>query len=103
MIKRCFIYIFKNVDGAEIKDLTIDGENFTIPENVETRIACEIDGVPKPIGRLFYNDEEKQSSGNPIIYPLLSSCNDTGNYTCAAENSIGKSNQTRELFVLCKY
>ncbi|VDH94467.1 Hypothetical predicted protein [Mytilus galloprovincialis] len=87
--------------GAEIKDLTIDGENFTISENVETRIACEIAGVPKPIGRLFYNDEEKQISGNPIIYPLFSSCNDTGNYTCAAENSIGKSNQTKELFVLC--
>ncbi|VDH93021.1 Hypothetical predicted protein [Mytilus galloprovincialis] len=87
--------------GAEIKGLTIDGENFTIPENVETRLACEIDGIPKPNGRLFYNEEEKQISGNPIIYPLVSSCNDTGNYTCAAENSIGKANQTKELFVLC--
>ncbi|XP_076109577.1 peroxidasin homolog [Mytilus galloprovincialis] len=87
--------------GAEIKGLTIDGENFTIPEHVETRLACEIDGIPKPNGRLFYNDEEKQSSGNPITYGLVPLCNDTGNYTCAAENSIGKSNQTKELFVLC--
>ncbi|XP_076109576.1 nephrin-like [Mytilus galloprovincialis] len=32
---------------------------------------------------------------------MIPLCNDTGNYTCAAENSEGKANQTKELFVLC--
>lgn len=101
MIKHYFIY-FENVDGAEIRDITINGGNFTIPENVKTRLTCEIDGVPKPNGHLFYNEEEKLSSGNPIVYDMVPLCNYTGNYTCAAENSDGKANQTKELFVLCK-
>ncbi|XP_063442431.1 carcinoembryonic antigen-related cell adhesion molecule 1-like [Mytilus trossulus] len=87
--------------GAEIRDITIDGENFTIPENVEKRLICEIDGVPKPYGRLFHNEKEKLSSINPIVTVMVPLCNDTGNYTCAAENSEGKANQTKELFVLC--
>lgn len=69
-------------------------------------ICCEVQSNPPVLYTWLMKNNEKYKKGNGTNYCLIFTTfnrNDSGYYTCSAENIMGKSNSSTELKILCKY
>lgn len=94
------------LDGPSVNNFLINGSNFTVKENSTVLLSCTFDGNPAP-----HNIWEKN---NIILSPALENngqslytiqsvqCEDNGNYSCVANNSLGMSSAQQSLHVTCK-
>ncbi|ETE60133.1 Hemicentin-1, partial [Ophiophagus hannah] len=104
-----YLCMATNVAGTERKriDLQVHGPvNVTVSVNIQTTLACETTGIPKPaitwkknghVLNLDQNSFRLLSSGSLVI--LSPTVEDTALYECVVTNEAGKDQRTISLMV----
>ncbi|XP_071175377.1 hemicentin-2-like [Mytilus edulis] len=87
-----------------VNNVSINGSNFIVNENTTAILSCNFDGNPAPQNTWEKNnqilsDEDENKQRSYKIQPVR--CEDTGNYSCVANNSIGMSSAQQSMFVTC--
>ncbi|CAM9592142.1 unnamed protein product [Lampetra fluviatilis] len=82
--------------------------NVTVVVNVQTTLACEASGIPKPEVTWLKNGRPLNTDSNQNMYRVLSSgslviispsVEDTGRYRCSAQNEAGADEREMDLTV----
>jgi hypothetical protein len=79
----------------------------TVEENTTVILTCLIEGNPVPTvtwslnGKILQTTQESTTKSSLMVDSAR--CNNTGNYTCTANNSIGNSEKQLMLYVTCEY
>ena len=79
----------------------------TVDENTTVMFSCLFEGNPAPTviwslnGKILQTTKESTTKSSLMVDSAR--CNNTGNYTCTANNIIGNSEKQQMLFVRCKY
>jgi hypothetical protein len=80
--------------------------NVTVDENATVKLNCKVIGSPKPDVTWYYNDKPADEISNIIILPnntLLIwnvQFNNSGGYTCRANNSKGLQRFKNSLLIV---
>lgn len=99
-IYRCALFVDKPFITIPVKSNKsyIEGTHGVICCNVESNPPVFLTTWLKNNGKL----QELRSNNNCLRFTAFQP-NHAGNYTCLAENTLGKSNSSYELNILCKY
>ncbi|CAC5380574.1 unnamed protein product [Mytilus coruscus] len=88
-----------------VNRMSINGTNFTVRENTTVILSCNFEGNPSPKNTWEKNSillGEAEENNKRSYYTIeRSRCEDGGNYSCVANNSLGISSAEQSLFVTC--
>ena len=95
-------------ESIALPEVFVSRDSLTVSENQSASFLCSAKGNPRPVikwmkdGRLISNNRIKITSHGELKISS-SQYNDTGSYTCKAENLLGQANVTVQLAVEGKY
>ncbi|CAF2244305.1 unnamed protein product [Rotaria magnacalcarata] len=94
---RINILVPPSIDSIAITPIStpIAGNHFTL--------ECNANGIPEPIISWHFKNRQLSSGRNRYYQIIRASLNDSGIYTCVAENKIGITKNDIHIDVLCNY
>ncbi|ESO84065.1 hypothetical protein LOTGIDRAFT_155380 [Lottia gigantea] len=84
-----------------INNITLEPNKGEIKEGIDVKLSCLVDSFPKSNITWSVNGVEKMNRGSDFVIPKAK-CEDSGKYTCWAENGIrSKASKTEQVDVNC--